>query len=360
VAEETQQFHLKAQFRDHELYQPLLRSALLVVGTFLFGVVGFVLIGWDNPKHEHLLVDAIYMTTITLTTVGYGETVEIGGNPAGQLFTSLLLLVGVGSFVNFFSNLTAFLVEGDVQQMFWRKRMQKQIERLSNHVIICGAGHTGEFVIQELLDTEREFVVIEREVERIQELVSSFETDFPAVVGDATDDEVLHAAGIREASGLVSCFNNDKDNLIVTVSAHLIKPSLRIISRCTDKRVEKKLRSAGAEKVVSGSRIGGLRMVSEMIRPAAVSFLDEMLRGQQKTIRVESLDVVPGSKLAGTSVGDVRERRIPELLIMAARAKDGAWLYNPADAHRLEVGMSLIFMADAEARQALEHLAKAD
>lgn len=340
---------------EEEIYRPLLRSAAFVILTFIIGVLGYVVIFWNDT--DHLLVDAIYMTTITLTTVGYGETIDLAGRPYARIFTTFLLLGGVGAFVNFFSNLTALLVEGDVQLLFWRKRMSKAIAALEGHTIVCGAGHTGEHIVRELVATERPFVLVEVSLDRVRELMASVEHEFPTVIGDATDDETLTEAGIERASGLITCFSVDKDNLLVTVSARILNPKIRIIARCSDDKLQRKIRKAGADKVVEGSRIGGLRMVSEMIRPTAVSFLDLMLREQDKTLRVESFELVKGSKLLGKKVGMIREQRIPDLLLMALRRPDGSWQYNPPDEVTLEEGSAVVYMGDPKARLELEKLA---
>ena len=267
-----------------DLYRPLLRSGLFVVLAFAVGVVGYGILG----SGAHRWLDAAYMTVITLTTVGYSEVIDMSGSPGGRIFTMLLLLWGVGAFLYFFSSLTAFLVEGHIQHLLWRRSMSRAIERLSGHVIVCGGGHTGQYILQELAATKRPFVLIESSQERVEELGKMLGGEFAAVIGDATDDDTLRAAAIDRASGLVACVSNDKDNLIATVSARMLRPDLRIVSRCIDEKVEQKIRKAGANAVILPDQIGGLRMISEILRPTAVSFLDLMLRDRERNVRVEA------------------------------------------------------------------------
>lgn len=332
---------------------PTVRAALLLLVVFVVGTIGYSIIGGE----EHSWLDAVYMTTITLTTVGYEEAIELSRRPGAQIFTVVLLLTGVGTFVYFFSNLTAFLVEGTLARLFWRRRMARQINSLSEHDLVCGGGRTGEYVVRELLDTHRPFVLVDENGERVRELHHRYGNDFPAVVGDATEDEVLVAAGIKRARGLIACVSNDKDNILMTFTARLLNRNLRIVARCADARVESKLTRAGANAVVSPDRIGGLRLISEMVRPTAVSFLDLMLRDSEHRWRVEEVTVREGSELEGATAGSLRGREIRDFAVLAVRRVDGSWVYNPDDEARLDVGTAVIFLGSPEARQSLERAA---
>ncbi len=331
----------------------LLRSALLVVLVFLVGVGGYLWIG----APETGLLDAVYMTVITLTTVGYGEVVDLSNNPAGRIFTVFLLVMGVGAFLNFFSTITAFMVEGSLQRLLRKRTMDRKIERLQNHTIVCGGGFTGRHVVRELIDTQRPFVLVDRDQERVERLYQCFENEFPVVIGDATEDSSLLAAGIKRAAGLVACVQNDKDNLMLTLSARLLNPELRIVCRCINESVEAKILRAGADAVVSPNRIGGLRMISELVRPVAVNFLDMMLRDRQRNLRVESLEIHQGSELAGSDVRSLRRAEIPDILLLALQLPDGSWHHSPRDDERLQAGFRLIFVGEPSARTILEGLA---
>jgi len=330
--------------------QPTLRSAVMLLLVFAVGTVGY----WVLGGADHSWIDALYMTTITLTTVGYGEAIPIVGRPGAEAFTVLLLLFGAGTFVYFFSTFMTFLVEGTVQQLFWRRKMERWIGRLEHHHIVCGGGHSGAVVAQELLETGRPFVVIERDEARIEDLRARLGEEFPRVVGDATEDGVLAQAGVERARSLVSCIAGDKDNVLVVFTARMLNPALRIVARSVDLAYESKLRRAGADAVVSPERIGGLRLVSETVRPTVVSFLDLMLRDAQQAWRVEEVVVAAGSSVEDTTVADVRARGIRDLLLMAIRGRDGEWVFNPAEAQPLPAGTGVVFLGSPDAREALE------
>jgi voltage-gated potassium channel len=318
--------------------------------VFVVGTIGYMLIGGA----EHSLLDAVYMTVITLTTVGYEEAIAVGSRPVAQVFTMVLLLTGVGTFLYFFSSLTAFVVEGTIDHMFWRRRMSRHIDRLRDHFVVCGAGKTGEYVIRELIATNRDFVLIDMSEERVRDLHQELGVEFAAVVGDATEDAVLAAAGVERARGLIACTEGDKDNILTTFTARSINHRVRIVARCTDVAIEAKLARAGANAVVSPDRIGGLRLISEMVRPAAASFLDVMLRDSEGRWRVEEVRVEEGSDLDGAAVGALRKTR--DLMVLAVAA-DGSWRYNPEDDFSLRSGMEVVFMCGPDAREALEKAA---
>jgi voltage-gated potassium channel len=336
-----------------EALRPTARAALLLFSIFAVGTIGYLLLGGS----EHSVLDAIYMTTITLTTVGFGEVITVSHRPAAEIFTVVLLVAGTGTFVYFFSNLTAFVVEGTVERLFWRRRMTREINRLRDHYVVCGAGHTGEHVVRELSTTGRPFVLVDQNEERVRELHAKCAVEFPAVVGDATEDAVLVAAGLARASGLVACVSGDKDNILVTFTARNLNPGIRIVARCKDVQTEAKLSRAGADAVVSPDRIGGLRLVSEMVRPTVVSFLDVMLRDADQRWRVEEVTVGDGTELDGSTVGSLRDRGSRDLLVLALRGADGSWLYNPDPGHLLRSGTRIVFMGSPEARVMLDRAA---
>jgi voltage-gated potassium channel len=328
----------------------LQRTAGLIAVVFALGVSGYLIL--SGP--EYGLLDAIYMTVITLTTVGYGEAIDLSGNPMGRAFTIVVLVVGVGSVLYLFSSLTAFIVEGHLAVLLRGRRMNKKISNLNGHYIVCGAGATGEHIVRELAATRRPFVAVDWDEARLRHLEEDLKMEFPSVAGDATDDDTLRAAGIEHAAGLAACIAADKDNLIVTVSARLLNADLRIVCRCIDDRVGTKIRQAGADAIVSPNTIGGLRIVSELVRPTAVSFLDIMLRDKHEGLRVEDLRITETSALAGTTMGELRQRGLPDVLIVALRRQDGSWVFNPGDEACLSPGTSLIFMAGPIGREHLE------
>lgn len=333
--------------------RPLVRSAVLIGLVFGVGVVGYGSLA--GPQYSWF--DAVYFTVITLTTVGYSETIDLSQNPAARAFTVGLLFLGVGTFIYFVSNLTAFLVEGTVDRIWEKRKMDKRIAALSGHEIVAGAGKTGAHVVAELLATGRDFVLVEGDEARVRALQAEL-GDFPAVIGDATVDASLEAAGVARARGLVSCVSNDKDNLVVTFSARLLNQKLRIVARCVDPETEGKIRRAGADSVVSPNAIGGLRLVSELVRPTAVSFLDVMLRERHGGLRIEEVCVQAGAPLDGCALRDLRGLGVEGMLVVALRGQDDAWHFNPDGACTIESGSRVVFIGGPAVRARMDALAE--
>jgi voltage-gated potassium channel len=326
--------------------------ALLVVVTI--GVVGFLVIG----QGRHGLVDAIYMTVITLTTVGFGEIVEMSGNPAGRIFTMLLLIGGMGIAAYAVSMLAAFLIEGQLHHIFARRRMERTIERLSGHFVVCGDASATLHVVEELVNTQRGLVLVSPS-EGI--LITARERfgDLPAVIGDPSDDQVLLASGLKQAAGVVFCMSNDKDNLVGVFTARRMAPTVRIIASSELPETRGKLTAAGADAVVSPARIGGLRMASELIRPTVVTFLDQMLRVQGGNLRVEEVAVPAGAEEKARTIGDLDVEDIEGAVLLAVRrAPESGFEFKPSALTHLEPGMALVVMADAEGRRRLEERLK--
>lgn len=268
-----------------EIKQRLLTAGVAVLAVFSVGVAGYTIIGHG----KHRFVDSLYMTVITLTTVGYGEIIPMENNPAGRIFTMFLLLFGMGILVYFVSAITAFLVEGQLEHVFWRKRMRQAIAELKHHVIVCGAGVVAGHLIEELVRVQRPVVAVIPQGSAPPQL--DVPQELPHIVGDAADEDVLAEAGLARADGLVAALELDRDNVLVTLTARQMNPAVRIVAMLVDPRHEGKLRRAGADSVVSPFLIGGMRMASEMIRPMVVTFLDTMLRDRDRNLRVEEVRV---------------------------------------------------------------------
>ncbi|MBI5202229.1 MAG: potassium channel protein [Elusimicrobia bacterium] len=323
---------------DHEIRERLL-GVLAPVGLMMAaGTAGYRLIeGWP-------LFDSLYMTVITLATVGYGETHPL--SHAGRVFTIGLILVGIGVLTYAFSSLTAFIVEGDLNDALRRRRMQTKIAKLAGHFIVCGGGHTGRIILEELEKTGREVVLIDEDPEVVQHLADK---GVMALHGDATDDETLKAAGIERARGLFGALPTDPGNVFVAITARGLKADLRIVSRQQERGVEGKLKRSGADVAVDPGLIGGLRMASEMIRPAAVGFLDSMIRAEGKVFRIEEVPVVEGAPLIGEPLGTVKGSEGEAALVLAVRAKDGkTYDINPAPSRALAPGEVLVAMGSKE------------
>ena len=310
-----------------------------VLITLAGGSLGYYLIGQGRWRFD----DCLYMTAISLTTVGYGEIIDVGAVPGARLYTMLLILLGMGVIVYFASTVVAFIVEGEIKQYFGRKKMDKEIGKLRNHVIICGGGTTGACTLKEMQTTKTPFVVIEECQENINKMMISEETGpFPYIIGDASADHILMQAGIEHARGLVAALPEDKDNLFVVISARQLNPKLRIVSRGIEPNIADKLRRVGADAVVSPNRIGGMRMASEVIRPLTVEFLDLMLHETAVTRRVEEVQLGQGAHLAGKTFGQADIRSHADVLVMAAKTPSGEYVHNPRPEFPLEPGTVLI------------------
>jgi voltage-gated potassium channel len=328
----------------HRLMPRRLEVPLLaVLSTIAIGTAGYWLIGGGQWTFS----DCLYQTVIGITTAGFGEIIPLGATAVGRPFTILLLGGGMVSAGWFVTSVAAFLIEGNLSGLTWRKRMDSRVKQLSAHTIVCGAGSTGIHCVRELAAIGAPFVVVERS-EEVARAVSK-EHGCPAVIGDATHDEVLQEAGIERARGVISALTDDKDNLFVTVTARALNPGLRIVAKAIDVRADGKLRRAGADSVVSPNMIGGLRLVSEMVRPEVVSFLDVMLRDKDRTLRIEEVAIPPTASGAQRRISELGLAR-HKLLLLAVKepAPEPRLHYNPAPEHLLLGGETLIVLGEPE------------
>lgn len=339
---ETPQPTTSEQEELRQLQRGLAAAAGLFAMLLATGVVGYRII---EPSASW--IDALYMTVITLTTVGYTEIIPMTGHPGGKLFTMVLLIVGLGIALYFVSTGTALLVEGHLGNAFWRRRMHKQAEGLSGHHIVCGSGETAIHAARELHSVGAEVVLICDEANRVDWL----RTRLPPVTileGDPGMDDVLKQAGVERAAGLLVATESDKENVIVTLTGRQANPEVRIVARTTDMGMTAKLYNVGADSVVAPSHIGGLRLASELIRPTVVSFLDQMLRDRDRNLRIGEVPLPADSPYAGKNVQDLDLRSSSNALLLAIRRTDGAWVYNPAEDMKLEDGITLILMGTPE------------
>ena len=291
-------------------------------------------------------VDCFYMTIISLTTVGYGEVLPVSGNVPAQLFTMFLITFGMGVIIYGISTLTALIIEGEISGIIRKKQMEKQIQKLNGHYIVCGGGETGRHILVELHKNLEKAVLIEIDEERIERCASVGKLLY--LHGDATDDQYLITAGIDRAAGIIICLPSDKDNLYITMTARMRNKHIRIISKMVDKRLEPKLRAAGADGVVSPDFIGALRIASEMIRPTAVDFLDSMLRSKKGNLRIHEISVPKGSKLTGKTIKDINLPKRFDVLVLGSREQYGEIEFNPPVTQVLGESTTLIVMGEVD------------
>jgi voltage-gated potassium channel len=341
---------------ETSLRRRLLYALLTLISVVAVAVTGYRVLG----GHDIGFLQALYMAVITLAGVGYGEIVDTSHSPELRIFNMFVVLIGVTLTVYVFSVVTAFLVEGEIRNIFWRRRMERRISELKDHYIVCGLGDTGRYCIDELAKTDTPFVAIENHpdnLKRFQEQTPHKNMLF--VVGDAADATMLDEAGIASAKGLIAALPSDKDNLVVTVMAHQQNPALRIVARCTDLKFSERLLKAGANATVSPNHIGGLRMASEALRPHVVNFLDLMLKEKSRTLRVDEVHVPAGGAWVGLSMIDLDLRHRYHLLPMAVKtgvdAKGHQFVFDPPDSYHLSAGDVLVVMGDIHEVQKARH-----
>jgi len=311
------------------------------------GGIGYYLIGdgrWTFP-------DCLYMTVITVTTVGYGEILEgMDKVQYARGFTTILLVFGTGILVFFASTITAFIIEGDLRNVLFASRMKKRMKRMKEHVIVCGAGSTGRNVIEELLKSNIPVIAIDVHEGELRELADKFpKAEFSYVVGDATDDDVISQTNLGNARGIVAALSSDKDNLFLTVSARQANATCRIVARCAELTHVEKIKRSGADAVVSPNFIGGMRLVSELLRPAVVRFLDDMLRDNRTPYRIEEVLLGDRATALGATLRDAKVRERFGMTVLAVRGREGPWwTYNPDANEPIAPGMTLVVLGSPE------------
>ncbi|HUJ62412.1 MAG TPA: potassium channel protein [Kofleriaceae bacterium] len=329
------------------MFKRLIYGLVAIVVVVLGGGFGYYAIGDGRWS----LSDCMYMTVITVTTVGYDEVLHgMKDVEYARAFTVLLLIFGTGSIVFFASTVTAFIIEGDLRNVLFAQRMKKRMKRMKDHVVVCGAGSTGRNVIEELLKTGVSVVAIDTRESELREIAEAFpKAEFVYIVGDATDDDIMAQANFAGARGVVAALSSDKDNLYLTVSARQQSPSTRIVARCAELSHVDKIKRSGADAVVSPNFIGGMRLVSELLRPAVVRFLDDMLRDRRAAFRIDEIRLGDRTGELGATLRDARVRERFGMTVLAIRtADDASWTYNPDAGEKLGPGMTLVVLGSAE------------
>ncbi len=321
-----------------------LRLGLLILaGVLVAGTAGYVILGFS-------LLDAVYQTVTTVTTVGFREVNPLSG--VGKVFTIVLILTGVGTALYNLSLVIQAVIEGELAELLGRRKMERQISRMDNHVIVCGWGRVGRAITQYVAMAGEEIVVVDRDPERARDI------GHPVVQGDATEDKVLQEAGIERARVLVSALTTDADNLFVTLSGRSLRPDLFIVARARGDESEAKLLRAGADRVVNPQSIGGKRMAAFVLQPHVAEFLDIVMHDGTLEFRLEELAVADGSPLAGVSLRDAHIRDQTGALILAMRSSDGTFTTNPPPETELRSGEILIAIGTEAQLHSLATLAK--
>lgn len=329
------------------LVKRMIMGFVVILMVIIGGGIGYWAIGDGLWKFK----DCVYMTVITVTTVGYGEVLEgMDKVQYARGFTTVLLLFGTASIVFFSSTITAFIIEGDLRNVLFASKLKKRMKRMKDHIVVCGAGSTGRNVIEEMLKTGTPVIGIDMNEVELKEIADKFpKAEFSFIVGDATDDDVMASTNLSGAKGLVAALSSDKDNLYLVVSARQANPSMRIVARCAELQHVEKIRRSGADAVVSPNFIGGMRIVSEMVRPAVVRFLDDMLRDKRAAFRIEEVKLGEKVTALGGTLRDARIRERFGMTVLALSPTDtSAWTYNPDANEKIAPGMTLVVLGSAE------------
>ncbi|MGG2094378.1 potassium channel protein [Bacillus sp. S13(2024)] len=295
----------------------------------IVGTIGFMII------EEISMFQAFWMTMITVLTVGYGDAVPL--TKAGKIFALLIIPLGVGIVTYAIGVVAAMIVEGNLFQAVRRKQMEKQIAEIKDHIIVCGCGRVGLQVVQELREKNMPFIVVDREESVLTEQKLLY------VHGDATDDEVLHKAGITRAAGLVAIVASDAENVFITLTARGLNPNIKIIARAEKQESEEKLRRAGANKVINPSSMAGIHIAKGIANPFTVHYIDTVLYGTDQNFAIEEIEIAAGSSLIGKTLMEENIRNRFDVTILAI-LRDGHIIHNPTGAEKLaERDMIIVF-----------------
>ncbi len=317
-------------------------ALLAVLAVLAAGTVGYVVLGFD-------VLDAVYQTVTTITTVGFREVHPLG--TAGKIFTIVLIVVGVGTALYAFSVVLESLVEGHLRRHFERRKMERDIARMAGHTIVCGWGRVGRAVGAYLAGQGGAVVVVDLDPARVAGIT------FPVVTGDVTDDQVLRKAGIMRARALVTAINTDAENVYVTLSARALRPDLVIIARARTEASESKLLRAGATRVVNPQRIGGQRIAAAALQPNVLEFLDVVMHNGSLEFRLEEVPVQAGSALAGRTLQQASIGETTGALVLALRGHDGTFTTNPPPRTAIDAGHILIAIGTEQQLSALHDAA---
>jgi voltage-gated potassium channel len=321
----------------------LLRAFILIVFILAVGTFGYrALEGWS-------LLESLYMTVITITTIGFEEVHDLG--PAGEAFTILIIILGMGTTAFLLLTATRFVVEGEVSKILSRRRYMKTVERLKDHFIICGYGRMGSFVCNQLREQDVPFVVIEHRPDVQDALVHA---GYLLVPGDATKEQTLIAAGINSARGLVALLDSDAGNVYVVLTARRLNPELDIIARAGEQEAEEKLQWAGATRVISPYAIGGRRLVLGILKPKVMGFVELALDYKELDIDLEEVEIAESSPYCGQRLMETGIRRDLNLIIVSIMKHDGRKVFNPGPDTMIEAKDTLIAMGERNSLKTLE------
>jgi voltage-gated potassium channel len=333
---------------DWMIHKRIATIAILFFAVIIMGMIGYKIIeGWSFGE-------ALYMTFITISTVGFQEVKPL--SPTGRIFTIALILSGIAIIATGANFIFSSIIEGTFGQVFRRQGMEKKLHKIKEHFVICGLGAVGDDIIQEFVRTGEPFVLIDRQKDTIEQFQHEH-PDLLYVVGDATNEEILKSAGIEKAKGIIAVLGNDADNLYICLTARSLHPSLRIISRAIESASIDKLKKAGADYVFSPEKIGAIHLAAAALRPTVMSFLDTILRGQKLDLVLDEVTVKTNSAVAGKTLKEAEISKNIGIVISAIKAKDLNTLnFNPSSDSIINPGDTLIGFGTVEQLKQLRQL----
>lgn len=329
-----------------KILRQLLFGLVILLFTIVIGTAGYMII-----EKWHIL-DAFYMTVITISTTGFAEIHPL--SQAGRLFTIILIIMGIGSIAYTGGRAAQLVLE---TQIYRRRKMSKKVEQLKDHFIVCGYGRMGKFICDELAEANVDFAVIENNPEKIDKLLNR---GFMFVNGDATRDEVLTAAGIKRAKGIVAVLSSDAENVFATLSSKVLNPEIYIVSRAVEEETESKLLKAGANRVVKPYEIGGTRMAELLLRPGVIEFIDSIAREKNVDLNIEEVIVHSESPIIGKTLAELPIRKEMNIIIVSIYRKSGKFVYNPLSSSKIEAGDKLIAIGESSSLQKLNKMCLAE
>ncbi len=327
------------------------RRKIVFILLFLLLILLIGMIGYMSLLHVSM-VDALYMTVITISTVGYGE-VGVMTN-AAKLFSIFIIFAGLSTVGYGVTSLVSYFFEGELRSAWRKKRMEAKIQELKNHYIICGAGEVGRTVIKSLQEHKESFVVIEESEEKFEGLEAA---GILCIRGDATHEDVLEKAGICCAKGIVCSLDTDSENVFTVLTARQMNEKIYIVSKAVEPSAHNKLKKAGANNTISPNEIGGQRIAALLLRPSVISFLDVITRAGDVTLDLSEVTIPPNSGLANQKLS---QAKIPErtgLIVLALkRMDDGTFKFNPGSGELIRVGDTMVVLGTSEQVATLESL----
>lgn len=320
------------------MHKKIIIAMLMIFLSLVFGTVGYqVVMGWS-------WYDAFYMTLITITTIGYKEVYEL--TPEGRALTMVLILFGVFGVLYAFTAIGQFILEGQMRDLFRRRRMEKKAGSLTNHVIVCGFGRMGKIIADELRSRKVPFVIIEKNPDVVRHII---DLHMNVIEGDATADETLRKSGVEQARALVAVVESDAENLYLTLSARVLNKNCYILSRCSADTAEDKLYRAGANKVISPYRIGARQMAEFIVRPNIMRFIEMAFEKGNIHLEIQELAVPPDSFLDGVTLLHSNLRQIYNVIVVGIRQKQSEdMIFNPPVDTRIGPEDILILLGEPE------------